>query len=291
MRREAQRRWTIPRTLAQGFHYRPEWRHLTVEDYLTQRSITLPPLEVLRDETDCYVRQLYLLRRCGTCLNPEPFRWAFDCHAHNAETGAGSLIRALLLAGVPFREIAEKLATSQVNILVFSLIFFDVVAYLDHSAWISSFVLAPVKNPDDPAELRERRLLSAAILGGERGVGQAVSPQVEMTPEERKQKLAQIQSALTMRAHEHVTSLQAQLTPPTDRDLHNLLRLMDVGARQPVTNNNEKRYELFIAALDGKLQEFAEKPENRDDPELQAYLKRKRLKDAQASGPGKILTC
>jgi hypothetical protein len=196
----------------------------------------------------------------------------------------------LLLARVPAHEIAEKLATSTANILVFHQLFFDVVAYLDHNAWISSLVLAPIKNPDDPVELRERRLLSAAILGGERGVGQAVSPQVEITPEERKQKLAAIQSALTMRAHEYVTSLQAQLIPPTDADLHNLLRLMDTGARQPVVNDYEKRYEFWIAALHGKLEEIAERPENRDNPELQAYLREKRLRETQASGPRKVLT-
>src|SRR5205814_10411198 len=108
----------IARGLDEGWHYQPDWRHLTVESYLTQKPVTLPPLEVLRDETDAFVRQLYLLRRCGSCLNPATFRWAYDCHVHNAETGAASLIRALLLARVPFREIVGKLACSSVSAFV-----------------------------------------------------------------------------------------------------------------------------------------------------------------------------
>jgi hypothetical protein len=134
-------------------------------------------------------------------------------------------------------------------------------------------------------------LLNAALLGGERGVGQAVCPQVELTPEERKKKLAAIESALTMRAHEYVVSLQAQLTPPTDADLHNLVRLMDTAARQPVVNDNEKQMEIWIAAFAGKLEEIAERPENRDNVDLQGYLRlRRQLKDAQAGGPRKVLT-
>jgi hypothetical protein len=263
---------TIARSLAEGWHYRPDWRHLTVEAYLTQKPIMLPPLEVLRDETDAFVRQLYLLRRCGTCLNPAPFRWAYECHVHNAETGAASLIRALLLARVPFREIAEKLATSRVNIFAFHQLFFDITACLGHDAWISSFVLAPIKNPDDPAELRERRLLTAAVLGGERGIGQVVSPRLELTEEERKEKLAAIESALTMRAHEYVTSLQAQLIPPTHADFHNLVRIMDTASRQPVADESRQSYDRMLDSMDlliDATRKAAKRPENADNLELQ----------------------
>jgi hypothetical protein len=263
---------TIARSLAEGWHYRPDWRHLTVESYLTQQPVTLPPLEVLRDETDAFVRQLYLLRRCGSCLNPAPFRWAYECQVHNAETGAASLIRALLLARVPLREIAEKLATSRVNIFVFHQLFFDITACLGHDAWISSFVLAPIKNPGDPAELRERRLLSAALLGGERGIGQVVSPRLELTEEERKQKLAAIESALTMRAHEYVASLQAQLIPPTHADFHNLVRLMDTASRRPVADEGQASYHRMLDSMgllfDATLKTAAQ-PENANNLELQ----------------------
>src|SRR5205085_119932 len=114
--------------------------------------------------------------------------------------------------------------------------------------------------------------LTAALLGGERGIGQVVSPRLELTEEERKQKLAAIESALTMRTHQYVTSLQAQLTPPTDRDLHNLVRLMDTASRQPVADESRQSYDRMldsVGLLFDATRKAAARPENADNRELQ----------------------
>ncbi len=59
----------IARSLDRGWHYRPAWRNAIVEAYLVEKQLQEPPLEALKGEEDGFVRQFYLFRRCGRCLN------------------------------------------------------------------------------------------------------------------------------------------------------------------------------------------------------------------------------
>src|SRR6266404_7236482 len=189
----------IARSLDEGWHYRPDWRSATVEAYLLEKQLQHPPLETLKDEQDCFVRQFYLFRRCGRCLEQPAFKWAYSCFVNNPTTGAASLIKALTIARVPVNEIAEKLRTSRKNIVVYQRLYFDIGRYIDEEAWLASVVFSPSQNRQDPVEFRERHWMAAAFVRGERGLGQAFSPKVPVSPEERDELTSQIKSVLTSR--------------------------------------------------------------------------------------------
>jgi hypothetical protein len=88
----------IARSLDEGWHYRPDWRSATVEAYLVDKQMEQPPLETLKEEEDCFVRQFYLFRRCGRCLEQFAFKWAYACVVNNPATAAASLVKALTVA-------------------------------------------------------------------------------------------------------------------------------------------------------------------------------------------------
>src|SRR6266404_1717513 len=119
MGEKGQEKSAIARSRQDGWHFRPDWRSAIVESYLIEKGLAHSPEDVLRDEQDCYVRQLYFFRRRGRCLEQSAFKWAYDCNTHNEETGAGSLLKALTVARVPAEEIAEKLRSKCKNVIVF----------------------------------------------------------------------------------------------------------------------------------------------------------------------------
>src|SRR6266496_1726336 len=260
---------TIARSLDEGWDYQPAWRNAIVEAYLVERQLQEPPLEALKDEEDCYVRQFYLFRRRGRCLEQSAFRWAYGCHINQA-TGAASLIKALTIARVPVNEIAEKLRTSRKNIRIFQRLYFDVERYLDEQAWLASVVFSPSQNsqdPVDPVEFRERHWMAAAFVRGERGLGQAFSPKVPGSPEECDELTSQIRSVLTSRAFEYASALR--LTPPDHEDFTRFTTMLDVAARQPVQDHNENKLWAWLDKLYGAAEEAAKLPENADNIGLQ----------------------
>ena len=278
----------IARSLDEGWHYRPDWRNSVVEAYLVEKPLREPPWEALRGE-DAFVRQFFFFRRCGRCLERPAFKWAYECHVNNAITGAASLIKALTVARVPVNEIAGKLRTTRKNIALFQRLYFDAIRYLDDQGWIASIVFAPLKNPNDPAEFRERHLMTAAFLRGERGVGQVFCPTVTLTPEERDERLQEIRAALTTRASEFIMNLRTDLVPPAREDFEALIKLLDASARQRAPDDKGNTWLDFLNRLYGAAEEAAERPENHDNPVLQ--MVRKTLTEPEAEGgPQKVLT-
>ncbi len=277
----------IARSLDEGWHYRPDWRSATVEAYLLEKQLQHPPLETLKDEQDCFVRQFYLFRRCGRCLEQPAFKWAYGCVVNNPTTGAASLIKALTIARVPINEIAEKLRTTRKNIAVFEKVFFDVRRYLDEQAWLASIIFSPSKNFQDPVEFRERHWMAAAFLRGERGLGQAFSPKVTLSAGEREKLTSEIKSVLASRAFEFASALRTGLIPPCHADFERFARMLDVAARQPVQNDNGKDCGAWIAALWGVMQKKAALPENANNVELQKLV---HFDSVDVKTPRKVLT-
>jgi hypothetical protein len=261
----------ICRSLAEGWHFRPDWRSRLV-DRLLEQGVGQSTGEILRDEEDCYVRQLYLLRRNGRCLETAAFKWAYNCHANNGTTGAGSLVRALTVAKVPSVEIAGKLATKSKNVLVYQRLFFDVVRYLDDQAWVASIVFSPPTDSNDIAELREKTWVTAAFLRGERGLGQMFDRRIAVTPEEQDAMTCEIKSAVTVRAFEYLNSLRTGVVPPGREDFDRLIRMLDVGSKQPLKADSQDRTQIFMRDMMGMWQEIARRPENSGDPVLQTLL-------------------
>jgi hypothetical protein len=267
MRRAAEKTYLHARDLAHGWDYRPDWRHNVVDAYLVEQA-DKDPLDALVGEEDAYVRQYSLYRRTGRCLKVQPFAWAYRCHTSNPTTGAGSLIKALTIAKVPADEIASKLRTGTAAILVYQKLFFDVVRYLDDSAWIASLVFCPLSPEAGAAELRERNLMAAGFIRGERAVGQLFDPRIRLSPAEREERIADIQNGLALRAAEYVQRLELTGSAPTREDLDSMLRLMDTTSRQPQRDDSSNRMTLFIAALHGQLKEKAALPEYANNPVL-----------------------
>src|SRR6266404_7826736 len=262
----------IARSLDRGWHYRPAWRNAIVEAYLVEKQLQEPPLEALQDEEDCFVRQFYLFRRCGRCLEQAGFQWAYSCFVNNPRTGAASLIKALTIARVPVNEIAEKLRTSRKNIRIFQRLYFDVERYLDEQAWLASVVFSPSQNPQDPVdpvEFRERHWMAAAFVRGERGLGQAFMPRVRLSPEERDELTSEIKSVLTSRAFEYVSALRTGLIPPCREDFERFTKMLDVAARQPAQDHKGNTLWAWLDKLYGAAEEATKLPENADNIGLQ----------------------
>jgi len=251
----------ILRSLEDGWHYRPDWRNRVVACHLVEKGIEVDALEVLKDEHDPFVRQFYLFRRSGGCLRTESFRWAYRCHAHDATTGAAALIKALAIAKVPVKEIAHKLRTTSKNIAVFLKLYFDVEPYLDDKAWLASIVFSSPQGSPTVAEFREQHWLAAALLGGREGLERAITPNAAVTNDEREKLVEEIRAALTVRAHNYISSLQCGLVPPGPDDFERLLRMLDTTARQPFAGNRGDLMGAFIQGINGVINEKSGRPE------------------------------
>lgn len=287
MRRAAAKTYAYSRDLEDGWDYSPQWRALTV-DALLQQGVASPPLTVLHDEEDTYVREYYRFRRQGRCFLTKPFTWAHNCHASNSKTGAGSLIKSLVLAHVPFSEIAQKLRTTTAAIAVYTRLFWEVLPYVDGSGWIHALVFSPLDRDAAPWEVRERNLLAAALIRGQQGVGNLFSPSVRLSSADRNQRLADIQSALTHRASEWLTRLELEGVPPGPQDLASLIRVTDVLSRNPDQEDSKKTMRFWMASLHGTVTELANSPEFATHPKWQ-WL-RDRNRESTARVPQKVLT-
>jgi hypothetical protein len=262
----------VARTRHDGWHFRPDFRNAIVEAYLSEKPLTQTALEVLKEEPDPYIRQFFVFRRTGSCMERSSFQWAYDSHVHNSTTGASSLVKSLAIAQVPVNEIAEKLRTTRKNILIFQKIYFDIGAYLDDQAWLQSLISAPLRDSQDPAELRERHWMTAAFVRGERGLGQAFTPKVALSPEERDELTSQIRSILTSRAFEFASALRTGLIPPGSEDFERFTEMLDVTSRQPVANDDGEAYARMLASVNSLVdaaRKAAEDPENPNNLELQ----------------------
>jgi len=284
---------TIARSLDEGWHFRPNWRSAIVEAYLVEKQLQEPPLEALKDEEDCFVRQFYLFRRCGRCLEQSAFQWAYGCHINQA-TGAASLIKALTVARVPVNEVAGKLRTSRKNIVVYQRLYFDIGRYLDEEAWLASVVFSPSQNPQDPVEFRERHWMAAAFVRGERGLGEVFMPRVRLSPEERDELTSEIKSVLASRAFEFVSALRTGLIPPSHEDFERFTKMLDVIARQPAQDHKGNTLWAWLDKLYGAAEEAAKLPENASNIGLQetvgAIRMYRELDAGQRKDTQKILT-
>ena len=270
VRREAEQQTIngIARSRADGWHFRSDFRSLIVEAYLAEKPLSQSALEVLKDERDHYIRQYYIFRRTARCLNTAAFLWSHNCQTHR-HTGSASLLKALTIAKVPVREIADKLRTTVVNVSIYQRLFFDVVQHLDDDAWITSIVFAPPTDPNDPIEFRERYWLAAAFHG-ERRLGQAFTPRITLSEQECEQVTSQIKSIITARAYEFVAALRTG--PAAHSDFERLIKLSDMASRQTVADEGQKSYDRMLDSMDLLLdaaRKAAEQPENANNLELQ----------------------
>ena len=243
----------IPRRLEDGWHFRADWRNQVVERYLVNIDMAEEPRQALAQEEDCYVRQLYLYRRTGKCMNQPAFAWAYQCHSRNRETGAGSLIKAATIAREAPCEIAARLRTTSKAIAVYQKLYFAVSPVLDQGEWMATVVFPEVKGPLALFENRERRLMAAAYLRGKLGLDQALTRKVPLTAGERDELAGQIRGVLTSRAFEFISSLQHGFVPAGPEDLERLMKLMDTSSRLPQPDERDKTMSIFLQGFHGAM--------------------------------------
>src|SRR5207237_1049961 len=127
----------------------------------------------------------------------------------------------------------------------------------------------PSQNPQDPVEFRERHWMAAAFVRGERGLGQAFSPKVALSPEESEEMLSEIKSIATARAYEFVSALRTGLIAPSHEDFERFTKMLDVIARQPLQDDKGNTMWAWLNKLYGAAEEAAKLPENTDNIGLQ----------------------
>jgi len=251
----------IARSLEAGPDYAPNWRVLVVNAYLEEVAASNDPLghiqAVFWREKDPFVRQFLRFRFDGRCVNHGAFQYAVGCDARNRETGAASMIKAMLVADRTPEEIAPELGTAPLNIITFAKIYFDVRRFLSNEVFLRRLVFSDTEGQIATAEaLRERRWLAAAFHRGWPGVQQVVFHRTPETAEELENLSMQLHGILTSRALEFAADLETSGMVPSEADLHRFLAAQNSQSRQPAKEYDGGRtLNDWVRALHGDLME------------------------------------
>ena len=114
-------RFAVPRRLDDGWDYRPDWRTQQIDEYLaeiakvTDRKDALQ--QILFRERDPVLRQGLRFRLHGACAGTAAFSWAVRCARDNTRSGVLSMVKAMVIAGLPRGLIAGELGTDAVDVL------------------------------------------------------------------------------------------------------------------------------------------------------------------------------
>ena len=277
----------VVRSLEEGPDYAPDWRQQVVQAYLADVAVSKEPLcrlqEICWMEKDPYVRQYLRFRYDGHSVNIDAFRYAEGCRVRNAETGAASMIKAMILGDRTPEEIATELGTEVRNIVTFAKVFFDIRRYLNNENLLRRVALhdAPAADMAKAEAQRERRWLSAAFHRGWTGVEQVVFQRQTGAPEELDQLSSRLQSTLASRALEYVHDLESSGLQPCEADLQRFLSARSMQGPQG-RDGGEQQLKLttFVESFWGAAKKKADS--NPDDPSLDGIREiRKRLENGE----------
>ena len=273
----------VVRRLEDGPDYAPDWRHQEVQEYLAEVAGSDEPLcrlqEICWAEKDPFVRQLLRFRYNGKSVNAEAFRYAVGCKTRNAEIGAASMIKAMILGDRTPEEIAAELGTDVLNIVTFAKIFFDVRRYLDNETFLRRVALLdpPAEGMTKAEAQRERRWLAAAFNRGWTGVEQVVYQRHTGSAEEIDQLASRLQSTLASRALEYVQDLDSSGIQPTEADLQRFVTASSLSRQSKDGTEQQLKMTTFISGLWKTVEEKAEK--NPDDESLDGIRDLKKRRD------------
>jgi hypothetical protein len=222
----------ITRALEDGPDYRPEWRHLQVQEYLN--FIYRPdaePLtrldEFLAEESDPFVRDL-LLFHCG-CRpgNYEAIEYAVRCWQNNCDTRSASRIKAMVVANASPERIAYEFGTTEDKIETFERLYFDARRYLQNRGWLAS-ICYPAAKPEDAASAAESRWFPVAFRRGWPGVEEIVLGHM---PKSGQRTLQDPISVLLGRVEDYCFGLEASGAAPSEKDIKAIVALGRISAR------------------------------------------------------------
>jgi len=165
----------IARSLEEGLHYLPDWRHQIAEKVLEEiaKAVdqSLAFSDFLIEETDPFIRQYVRFRLSGRCAATKAFQWVQNTLQHNCDNLVATKIKAMLVAGLNAQRIAREFHTIPFNIATFAKLHFDVSRYLDRRTWLRIIADPEILKPTQSLiEIRERIYLKAAFTDGVAGL-------------------------------------------------------------------------------------------------------------------------
>lgn len=278
----------VIRNLAEGPDYAPDWRQQVVQEYLAELATARDGQGMLGAimfcEKDAYVRQYLRFRFDESSVNNEAFRYALGCNSRNAQGGAASMIKAMIVADRTPDEIAQELGTRILNIVAFGKIFFDVRRYLDNESLLRRIVFAdPQEGMAEAEALRERRWMAAAFHRGWEGVERVVFHRGSSSPEDVEALSLRLQSTLASRALEYALELETSGATPTEADLARFMAARNMQSRQaPASSSDATGMDQLRNSV---LLAFAESEKRPDDPDLAVFREAAALKSHPAQLP------
>ena len=141
-----------------GREYRPDWRGLLVDEYLTEAGkarLDRRDYDIPDEEQDEVVRNYYTFTLCLGGDDREDMLWAFQAYGGKFFPGFCSVIKAGVVAGLSDREIADYLDTTEKSIFYFVSLFFDIRHHLKNPAYMRQITTAYF---NDSAELHREDL-------------------------------------------------------------------------------------------------------------------------------------
>ena len=212
--------------------YRPDWRHLQVQEYLN--SIYQPDAEpltrldgILAEESDLFVRDL-LLFHCGRpCGNEEGVGYAVNFQRDNCNTLSASAIKAMVIANVSPDRIADKFGTTKEKIETFEKLYFDARRYLKHRGWLRGICF--------PAANRTLSSLQNCVGFPSHfaGAGLVLRKWLGRVPQRGERTLQGAISILLGRVEDYYFAMEASGAPPSEKDVKAMASLVRIARSLP----------------------------------------------------------
>ena len=228
----------IPRSLAEGRDFRPDWRMLQIDAYLAQlkqpSAANGPIPEELKrildpntSEQDEMVRQL-LRFHYGIPFEGKPaLDWAMRCWLKSPE--AALAIKAMVVADYSVEEIADELSTSVDNIKAFEQVFFDVRPYAKDRLFLQKICYGKDGH----------RLLQVAFQRGWVGVEEVV---LRRRRKDERRISDVCLGVLWQRVRDGLLDREAANIPPDESDARRLIALSKVDSQKVPLSDPEKSH-------------------------------------------------
>jgi hypothetical protein len=209
------------RSLEEGPNYQPNWRWLTVQQYLAEienpaeaDGDSPTKLQLILDREEDEIVRKTLQFHCRVLSDDD----AAVKYALNTARSplAAETIKAMVLAGCSLEDIAKKMGTPPARIDFFEKLYFDVRRYLDNQILLCKICLGS----------EGHRWLQVAFERGWPGVEEVILHRLPKGP----RGLNHAVSVLLSRVQDFLFQLEARNVSPSEKDLERLLRVLQANA-------------------------------------------------------------
>jgi len=221
-----------PRSIREGFHYKPHWRGRLVMDYLVQANEAKrmgEHYDLPDTERDPYVINSFQTFRHGIDPTGGLFKWATNIQKLNSVLATGSVIKAQCLAGRNVGEIAADCGTDARAVDCFLKLFFDVEDCLDKPEYLRSLIFGgglEIEQKDKDVETKYGRfLMVVAYCQKWEGLRRNIYRREPLTDEERAKLTQNVDDNFLVTADQYSEFQKLSTQPrPVGFDRHVVLR-------------------------------------------------------------------